>query len=96
MRIGGTNGVNGPQRIYPKPAETTSAAAAGEVVSQGDTVEISDAARLREAMARLPDIRADKVASAKEKIANGTLDTPENMDIALNRMMEDLLGPAEV
>lgn len=94
MRIGGTNGVNGPQRIYPKPA-ATQAAKPAEVAPQGDSVEISDAARLSEALARVPDVRTDKVARAREMIANGTLDTPENMDVAINRMMEDLLGQVE-
>ena len=94
MRIGGTNGVNGPQRIYPKPA-AQEATKPAEVSPQGDRVEISDAARLSEALARVPDIRTDKVARAKDMIANATLDTPENMDVALNRMMEDLLGQVD-
>ena len=94
MRIGGTNGVNGPQRIYPKPAETQSAKPA-EVAPQGDSVQISGAARLSEALARVPDVRADKVARAREMIADGTLDTPENMDVALNRMMQDMQGQVD-
>lgn len=91
MKIGGTNGVNGPQRIYPKPSELRAGKPA-EVSPAGDRVEISPQARLSEAMARIPEIRAEKVARAKEAIAGGQLDTPENMDIAINRMLEDLAG----
>ena len=96
MDIGGTNGVNGVRRIYPKLPQTEPVKPAAAKAPAGDQVEISDAARLSEAMARLPDIRADKVARAKAMIADGSLDTPENMDVALGRMIDEMLGQAEL
>lgn len=91
MRIGGTNGVNGPQHIYPKLTEQGPAKAAGRT-PEGDRVELSDAARLSAAIARIPDVRTDKVAAARELMAAGQLDTPEVMDIALDRLIEDAMS----
>jgi hypothetical protein len=93
MRIGGTNGVNNAQKIYAKMLRHAEEQGPAQP-PQGDRVEISDAARFSEAMARLPDVRAEKVAQAKALISGGQLDTPENMDLALDRMIDDLLGDA--
>lgn len=45
-----------------------------------DTVEISDRARLidaaREALHRLPDVRADRVEALRARIASGSYDVP--------------------
>lgn len=94
MDIGGTSGVGGPQRIIPTgaqgKAQGAQPAAAG--AAPGDRVEISDVARLQDAISRIPDIRAEKVANAKAMIANGTLDTPANMDAAMNALLNDLHG----
>ena len=94
MKIGGTNGLGGPQKVYPNSA-------AGQPVRPGapkagasaDRVEISEAARIRDAVARTPEIRADKVAQAREMIAAGQMDTPERMGVALDRLLEDLIEP---
>ena len=94
MDIGGTSGVGGPQRIPPSglqgKVQSSQTAAANAV--PGDQVEISDVARLQDAISRLPDIRAEKVANAKAMMANGTLDTPDNMDIAMNGLINDAQG----
>ena len=94
MEIGGTSGVGGPQRIPPSGAQSkvqgSQTAAAGAI--QGDQVQISDAARLQDAISRLPDIRSAKVANAKAMMANGTLDTPDNMDVALNGLINEAQG----
>ncbi|HOI55411.1 MAG TPA: flagellar biosynthesis anti-sigma factor FlgM [Phycisphaerae bacterium] len=91
MKIGGTNGVGGPQNVYPGngPKPGGKAASVPPAV-MADSVEISDAARIRDAVSRVPEIRADKVAAAKEMIARGEMDTPERMDIALDRLIGDV------
>lgn len=38
----------------------------------------------------LPDIRADKVASIKAQIANGTYDTDAKMEMALSRLLDEI------
>jgi anti-sigma28 factor (negative regulator of flagellin synthesis) len=94
MEIGGTSGVGGPQRIPPSglQGKVQGSQTAATNAVQGDQVQISDAARLQDAISRLPDIRAAKVANAKAMIANGTLDTPANLDIALNGLINDAQG----
>jgi negative regulator of flagellin synthesis FlgM len=92
MKIGGTNGIGGPQNVYPSngPKPSGKAAAVPPAVV-ADSVEISDAARIRDAVSRVPEIRADKVAAAREMIARGEMDTPERMEIALDRLIDDML-----
>ena len=94
MEIGGTSGVGGPQRIPPSglQGKVQGGQAAAATPAQGDQVVISDAARLQDAISRFPDIRSEKVANAKAMIANGTLDTPDNMDMALNGLINDAQG----
>ena len=89
MKIGATNGVNNAQRVY-TPAQTGEARAASALKpAEGDRVEISGAARLRDAISQLPDVRADKVAQARLMIAAGGMDTPERLDAAIDRMLDD-------
>ena len=96
MKIGGTNGINGPGRIYPQGKPQGEPTAKAGSASQGDRVEISDAARLSEAMARIPDVRADKVAQAKALIDAGQMDTPERMNVALELLLDEMLPPADL
>jgi len=58
-------------------------------VSRGsDRVELSELARR---LASSPqDIRADKVKAARERIDAGTLDTPQNLNAAIDSMLDDL------
>lgn len=55
-----------------------------------DTVEISDSARYLSELKKLPAIRQDKVAAARDSLANGTYETPEKLAVTVNRLMEDL------
>ena len=69
------------------------AKAAQDAAQQGvgevhDAVNIStDAVRAAETTS---DIRMDKVAAIKAAIADGSYDTPEKLDIALDRLLERL------
>jgi negative regulator of flagellin synthesis FlgM len=64
-------------------------AAAGGV---SDVVEISTAAALAAKVHEIPDVRADLVARVKQEIKAGTYETPEKIDTAVERLLEDLLG----
>jgi len=92
MRIGGTNGVGGPQNVYPNNARGQPLKPdAQQRAVQPDRVEISDAARVRDAISRIPDIRPGKITQAREMIAAGEMDTPERMDVAFDRLLGELL-----
>lgn len=61
-----------------------------------DSVEISGAAqqaqaeqtRLQDAARGVPDIREDRVAQARERLANGELDSDEVRRIIANRLLD--------
>ena len=56
----------------------------------------SDAATVMSRLESLPDVRPEKVAEAKEKIAVGYFDSPEFMDRLADRLMKEFgfKGPA--
>ncbi len=56
----------------------------------GDRVELSTHARLLDKLLRLPDVRDELVASVRHAIADGTYQTPEKLDIATQRLLEEL------
>ena len=87
--------VNGVQPPWaPKPVEPTSstvpsvpAQAPGGV---SDVVEISNAAALAAKVQEIPDVRADLVARVKGEIEAGTYETPERIDAAVEKLLDDL------
>ena len=95
MEIRGVNGQTGPgpvgpvgaQKIVPEPAGAGSAAGAA-----GDQVQISPMARYLGQYNNLPAIRNDKVAEARQAVQNGTMDTDQKLSVAIDRMLNDLLG----
>lgn len=71
-------------------AQGSTAAAAPQAV--GDTIEISNVARLAAQVHELPDVRTDLVQRVKAEIAAGTYETSDRLDVALERLMEELTG----
>jgi negative regulator of flagellin synthesis FlgM len=89
------NNVNGihpawaPKPIEPaSPVVTNVPAAAPTGVS--DVVEISTAAALAAKVKEIPEVRTELVARVKKEIEAGTYETPERIDAAIDKLMEDL------
>lgn len=57
-----------------------------------DVVEISTVARLAAKIQELPEVRTELIQRVKAEIAAGTYETPERLDIAVNRLMDELTG----
>jgi negative regulator of flagellin synthesis FlgM len=57
-----------------------------------DVVEISTVARLAAQIQELPEVRTELVQRVKAEIAAATYETPERLDIAVNRLMDELTG----
>jgi len=55
-----------------------------------DRVEISDVARFLQSASILPSDRLKKVARIREEIASGAYETPEKLDVALDRLFADI------
>ncbi|WP_231612019.1 flagellar biosynthesis anti-sigma factor FlgM [Novipirellula galeiformis] len=81
----------GAQRTQtPSPNLTTPKKSASPV----DQLDLSSAAsgvnRLEGAIAGGGEIRVDRVADLRRQIASGNYDTPEKLDAALDRMLDQL------
>ena len=55
-----------------------------------DVVEISDVAKLAAKVQEIPDVRTELVEQVKAEIEVGTYETPERIEIAVQRLMEEL------
>ena len=55
-----------------------------------DEVDISEVARLVEQARCAPDIRGDLVEAIRAKIAQQTYETPEKLDIAVERLLDEI------
>ncbi len=90
VNVGPIEAAGGMTPITPTKLE---AVKPGEALSGSvsvDRVEISQVARLMSEITSMPEIRAEKVAQVRSQIEAGTYITPEKLDIAVGRMLEDL------
>ncbi|MDX2035759.1 MAG: flagellar biosynthesis anti-sigma factor FlgM [Isosphaeraceae bacterium] len=93
MEVHGAGGAQGPQPIYPRLA--TFGVDAGHSVQAGtprDQVEISPLGRMLDGISRLPEIRHEKVEEIRRQIASGVYETPAKLELALDRMIDELSG----
>ena len=93
MEIQGAGGAQGPQPIYPRLAAFS--VDAGQTVHAGaprDQVEISPLGQMLDGISRLPEIRHEKVEAIRREIASGRYDTPEKLEVALDRLLDEFQG----
>ena len=83
--VGGAQPINPVQNVSEaaKPTEATS-------VSPQDTVEISSAGRMLETLSQSPEIRPERLAQIKAEIEAGTYETPEKLDAALEKLLDEI------
>ena len=55
-----------------------------------DELNISDAARAVDQVGQVPDMRMDRVQQIRTQIAQGTYETPEKLDVALGRLLDEI------
>ncbi|MBX6313759.1 MAG: flagellar biosynthesis anti-sigma factor FlgM [Isosphaeraceae bacterium] len=93
MEIYGAGGTQGPQPIYPRLAAFS--VDAGQTVQANvprDQVEISPLGQMLGGIDRLPEIRHERVEEIRRQIAAGTYETPEKLEVALDRLLDELSG----
>jgi len=93
MEVHGAGGMQGPQPIYPRIAAFS--VEAGQTVNAGaprDQVEISPLGQMLDGISRLPEIRHEKVEEIRRQIAGGIYETPAKLELALDRLMDELSG----
>ena len=89
--IHGVTGPIGPGSI--EPVNTIGAAQpAADAAMVNDVVEISTIARLAAKVQEIPDVRAELVQRVKAEIAAGTYETPERLEIAVSRLMDEFIS----
>ena len=93
MEIFGAGGAQGPQPIYPRLAAFS--VDAGQTVHAGtprDQVEISPLGQMLDGISQLPEIRQERVEEIRRQIAAGGYETPEKLEVAVDRLLEELRG----
>jgi negative regulator of flagellin synthesis FlgM len=55
-----------------------------------DEVQISDAALRMEQINSMPSVRQDRVNQIRQQIANGTYETPDKLDAALEHLLDEI------
>ena len=82
--------------IAPKAIDAADTISAGSAKvtppSISDVIEISDVAKLAAKIGELPPVRTELVERVKAQIVAGTYETTEKLDIAADRLMDDLFG----
>lgn len=97
--VGGVSTVSGAGRVGRTTAGATQAPGRDDQTSirRGeDRVEVSSMALYLGQLRTLPEIRQDLVDSVRSQIADGSYDTPERLDSALDEMIDDASQPALV
>ena len=57
-----------------------------------DVVEISNAAKLAARVDQIPEVRTELVERVRAEIAAGTYETSEKIEIAANKLLDELFG----
>ena len=91
MQIYGATHVHGAHAVNaPHAARVDSTQQALHANHSADVVDISDTGRLLEMAAQLPDIRADRVEQLRAQIADGSYDTADKLDLAIERLLDEI------
>ena len=83
--------LHGPQSISPPHSSRVSKPEVRpDSAPVRDELDISDAARLAEQAAQVPDIRQDRVDAIRAEITAGTYETQQKLDIAVERLLDEI------
>ena len=87
------NHIGGPsplQRVTANPIQKQVGVDAPKQMPATDKLELSGASHLLKSLQK-NDIRTDKVAEIKAQIEAGTYDDEKKLDVAVDRLLDDLL-----
>lgn len=90
MYVYGTSQIHSAQPIR-APHRPASAGSVGSAPSSGvDELDISSEADFVAQARDLPEIREERVAAIRAQIQNGTYETAEKLDKALDRLLDEI------
>ena len=75
-------------REFASSPPARSANSVGTRAAPEDRVEISELASFLSRLAELPDVRAKRIVQVRNAIAGGTYETPEKLDVAVDRLLD--------
>lgn len=84
-QLHGAQSINAPHNTRITQPETTSRSSA-----VSDQLELSEAGQIAARMSDIPDIRADRVASIRAAIQNGTYETADKLNGAINALFDEI------
>ena len=91
MQIYGASQVHGPQSITaPHTSRVGGAYSAPHTSAPTDEVQISSVGQFLDRINDLPEIRAGRVEQLRQAIAQGSYDTDEKLDLALDRLLSEI------
>ncbi len=95
MQINGPSSLSNAQAVKPTNGRTNGVEAAQESRSIDTTDELTLSSEAQAVAgsrvnASSTDFRADKVAQLRAQIADGSYETPEKLDVALDRLIDQL------
>ena len=91
MQVNGPLQVHGAQGINaPHFTQRTSASQATPTAGAVDRLDISPAAQAASQAAESGGVRGELVNLIRGQIANGTYDTPEKMEVAMERLFDQM------
>ena len=91
MQIQGPSHLHGAQPINaPHRAMQSEPAAGSNSLSEVDQLDISQEADLVSRANSLSDVRADRVAELRAQIASGAYETDAKLDVALDRLLDEI------
>ena len=91
MQVYGPTHLHGPQQVGPPHGSRASQPAARpDSTSIKDELEISDAARLVDQTQEVPEVRQGRVDAIRARIAEGTYETQEKLEVAVERLLDEI------
>ena len=91
MQIHGPSQTHGAQPLHgphaTRPAEPTATSGTSSI---GDRLDISDAGRIADQLAEIPEIRAERVQDLRAAIASGAYETDERLNTAVERLLDEI------
>jgi negative regulator of flagellin synthesis FlgM len=90
MQIYGPTQVHGPQAVRAPHTARVSQAATTGATSASDQLDLSPVSQFVNQVRDLPDVRQDRVSQIRSALANGTYDSAQKLDGALNRLLDEI------
>ena len=87
--VHGTSSFVASGRVEETGPNRTSNQVTSRDVHAGDRVEISEHARHLSRIKALPEVRQERVAAARAAIEDGSLDTPQNLETAIENLLAE-------